>query len=178
MQTDGIRQCFNALQARATELVLSGEESHEATVARAFVEANAKFLAGELEWDLKSPCGDCPFRKSSPFHLGVATSLPTYLKTIDENRFAHTCHKTDSRPEVDGPRTWQGATKHCAGALMMLLKTGDGKDLQLPLLHAMEDDKFDVEEMTRLAKENADVFTLDELIAFYLAELEKLRCRS
>lgn len=128
-------------------------------------------LATDCDWDMKSPCDDCPFLKTSPFHQGVAQSLPDYGESIAGSSFSHSCHKTDTRPDVDGPRTFQGTTKHCAGALMMLLKTGRGMDLQLPLLQAMEAGKFDVKEMTARAKADDRVFTVPELLTFYATTL-------
>ena len=133
----------------------------------------SEYLPDQVGWNLKQPCADCPFTKRAPFHEGVAGSLPNYVERIESHQFAHTCHKTDRRPECDGPHTWDGKPEHCAGALMMLLKTGDGKDLQLPLLEALQEGKFDVEEMTRLAKANKNVFTLRELLDFYLEEIGK-----
>lgn len=128
-------------------------------------------LAADLDWDLKSPCDDCPFLRTSPFHEGVAGSIPKTMEAIEAGAFAHTCHKTDCRPSVDGPRTWRGRTKHCAGALMMLLKTGKGLDLQLPLLQSLEQGKWDAKEMTARAKADKRVFTVGQFIAFYAREL-------
>lgn len=125
-------------------------------------------LVNDVVWDLKSPCDDCPFMRTSPYHGGVAESLPGMAESIMErHEFSHSCHKTDCRPSVDGPQTWQGAVKHCAGALMMLLKTGKGLDLQGPLLDAASKGKFDVHEMTRRAKLDGRVFKLNEMMDFY-----------
>ena len=135
-------------------------------------------LASDVDWDLKSPCDDCPFLKRSPYHEGVASSLPNYVDSIEAHRFAHTCHKTDARPSVDGPRTWGGRAKHCAGAILMLLKTGNGLDLQLALLQACEDGKLDIHEMTERARRDSSVFTVPELLAFYARKIgDKLRRR-
>lgn len=124
-------------------------------------------LVSDVDWDLKNPCDDCPFLKASPFHEGVAENLVQTTEAIMAHRFTHTCHKTDSRPSVDGPRTWPGKVKHCAGALLMLLKTGNGLDLQLPLLQAIEAGKFDIKEMTARAKADRSVFTVPGLLKFY-----------
>jgi len=131
------------------------------------------YLASEVGWDLKKPCGDCPFTKAAPFHGGVAQSLVMYFDSIDSGKFAHTCHKTDMRPECDGPHTWKGKPQHCVGALLMLLKTGDGKDLQLPLLQAAEQGKIDLAALVEQAKADDNVFTLNELLEFYLKEIKK-----
>lgn len=133
-------------------------------------------MAAELEWDMTQPCSDCPFRKSSPFHGGVATNIPSYVDTIEGGIFAHTCHKTDTSPQCDGPVRGMEAerpAKHCAGAILMLLKTGDGKDLQLPLLKAAEAGKIDVHRMAEVAKDSPDVFTLREFLVFYVREIAK-----
>jgi hypothetical protein len=123
--------------------------------------------AAELLWDLKSPCADCPFLRSSPPHHGVARGIPQVIFSIDAGTFAHTCHKTDNRPSCDGPRNFDGPTRHCAGAVLMLLKTGQGKDLQLPLLQAAEQGKLDLAEMTARAKASPNVFTLRGFLVFY-----------
>lgn len=127
----------------------------------------------QLDWDLKNPCDDCPFLKSSPFHQGVASSLPVVMEMIEAGAFAHTCHKTDTRPECDGPRTWGGRPKHCAGAILMLLKAGDGKDLQRPLIRAIDEGKIDIKDMAARAKRDSRVFRLKELLRFYLREIKK-----
>lgn len=129
--------------------------------------------ASDLHWDLKKPCADCPFTKSAKYHGGVCSSLPEYVNSIEAGRFAHTCHKTDVTEECDGPPDRHGPPQHCAGALMMLLKTGGGNDLQLPLLEAAADGKFNIDEMTKRAREDDNVFTLRELLVFYGNELRK-----
>ncbi len=137
------------------------------------VTGETALLASDVDWDLKTPCNDCPFLRTSPYHEGVAGSLPGYADSIQDHRFAHTCHKTDCRPTVDGPRTFKGTAKHCAGALMMLLKTGNGVDLQVPLLEALQADKWDYKEMETRAQADDRVFRLPELLEFYAIELGK-----
>jgi hypothetical protein len=125
-------------------------------------------LAADLDWSRQSPCGDCPFLKTSPFHEGVAKNLVSYFDTIDAGRFAHTCHKTDNRPSCDGPKNWNAALAQvCAGSVMMLLKTGQGKDLQIPLLQAAERGDLDLKEMTRRTHADDRVFTTWQMLAFY-----------
>lgn len=133
-----------------------------------------KILAEELAWNLMAPCGDCPFRKDSPFHEGIAATAEAKFCDIQRGRFAHTCHKTDNRPECDGPHNWKGRPEHCAGAILMLLKTGDGYDLQLPLLQAIEAGKLDIEAMMRRAKRAKNVFTLPEFLRFQLEGAKQL----
>jgi hypothetical protein len=129
--------------------------------------------ADEIEWDRPSPCGDCPFLKTSPYHQGVAGSLTAYVESIRGNRFAHTCHKTDNRPACDGPKNHAGKPQHCVGAILMLLKTGNGMDLQLPLLQAAEAGKVDLAARMAQAKAAKNVFTVKELLRFYRTEVAK-----
>jgi hypothetical protein len=130
-------------------------------------------IAEDIAWDKPSPCADCPFLKTTPFHLGVAGSIPSYFESIGNNSFAHTCHKTDNRPACDGPKNHVGKVQHCVGAILMLLKTGKGMDLQLPLLKAAEAGKVDLAARMRQAKKWKNVYTVRELIAFYESELAK-----
>jgi hypothetical protein len=151
-------------------------------IAAAKINGEPPLLPVAIDFDLKTPCGDCPFLKSSPFHDGVCESLPQYLDSINMNVFAHTCHKTDNRGSVDGPQNFKGErAKHCAGAIICLLKTGKGKDLQLPLLQAAERGAIDLDEMSRIAASDVEVFTLAEMLAFYAnglqARARKLRRR-
>lgn len=137
--------------------------------------ALGELLAKDIDWDLTKPCNDCPFLKASPFHEGVASSFPIYCDSIANGTFAHTCHKTDTRAACDGPHSWSGKAKHCAGAILMLLKTGRGFDLQLPLLEAAQARKLDLKKMTRLAKKSPKVFTLFEMLRFYEDHCERTK---
>ena len=131
-------------------------------------------LVKDVDWSRKHPCGDCPFLRTSPFHWGVAGSLETYASSIDRGIFAHTCHKTDNRKTCDGPRNHDGQAQHCVGAILMLLKTGNGCDLQLPLLQAAEAGKIDIVDMSKRAEQSPQVFTWLEMLRFYLRETGKL----
>jgi hypothetical protein len=143
-------------------------------IAAAKINGERPVLPVELDWDLTTPCGDCPFLKSSPFHEGVAESLASYAESIEMGVFAHTCHRTDNRPTCDGPQNWKGERpKHCAGAIICLLKTGKGKDLQMPLLQAAERGDLDIRKMTAIAAADTRVFTLPQMLAFYANQLAK-----
>ena len=143
-------------------------------------------LPHEIAYDMKSPCGDCPFLNTTPFHQGVAESMPNYLESIEAGTFAHTCHKTDNRPECDGPRNHKGKLQHCAGAILMLLKTGSQKRkrrrrqwnwMQRGLVYALKTGQINdaqFAELIEIAKRRTDVFTIDGLISFYLRGIEKL----
>ncbi|MES2342287.1 MAG: hypothetical protein V4597_11460 [Pseudomonadota bacterium] len=125
----------------------------------------------DVAWDRQRPCNDCPFLKTSPFHEGIAGSLPAYMESIKGGTFSHTCHKSDPRPECDGPHTWQGQPWHCVGAVQMLLKTGGGLDVQLPLLQAAERGELDLAAAAIAAKADDRVFTVTGLLRFYEREL-------
>lgn len=128
----------------------------------------------DVNWKVKNPCGDCPFLRTSPFHEGVAGSIPGMMESIANNTFSHSCHKTDNRPTCDGPRNYVGETpEHCAGSILMLLKTGRGFDLQLPFLKAADEGKVDIVEWARRAKAANNVFTVPEMLRFYTKHLAR-----
>lgn len=121
----------------------------------------------ELDWSRRSPCLDCPFLRTSRFHEGIATCVESTVASIEMGRFVHSCHKTDNNPECDGPRNYKGdKPQHCAGAILMLLKTGDGADLQSGLLQAYSAGLIDLKAMRRRARKDKRVFTLKEFIKF------------
>lgn len=120
----------------------------------------------DVDWDLKRPCKDCPFKKSSPFHEGVAAGCLDLMNMIEDGVFAHTCHKTDDRSDSKEGKRWPGRVKHCVGSLYMLIKSGEGKDLQRPLLQAIANGQVDVEDLTRRALTDEECFTLSEFLAF------------
>jgi len=154
---------------------------------QAAVDNIQNYMLSNVRYDLKNPCSDCPFMNTTPFHQGVAESIPQYIESIEAGRFAHTCHKTDNRPECDGPHTHKGATQHCLGALLMLLKTSNSRSrkrrrrewnwIQRGLVHALDTGKITDERFAELvaqAKARKDVFTVDGLISFYVRGIEKL----
>lgn len=129
----------------------------------------------DLDWSRKTPCHDCPFLRTSPFHEGIAARAESVATSIINNTFAHTCHMTDNNPMCDGPHNWKKAKpQHCAGAIMMLLKTGRGMDLQLPLLHAASAGRLDLTEMKKRAKADKRVFTFSQFIKFNIDGMRKL----
>lgn len=69
---------------------------------------------------LKKPCADCPFLESTPKHSGVLESLSEYYTSVENKRFIHTCHKTDSRADSEEGKKYRGQTQHCAGALALM----------------------------------------------------------
>jgi hypothetical protein len=132
-------------------------------------------LVGDMHYDLQQPCGDCPFLKSSPYHQGVAKSLPTYIDAIKSGSFGHSCHKTDPRLACDGPHPTDGRpVQHCVGAILMVMKSGKYW-MQRPLIKAHDDGKIDLLEWERRAKLDDRVFTWRGMIRFYIDELSKCR---
>jgi hypothetical protein len=126
-----------------------------------------RLTPSDMDWSLRRPCSDCPFRRATPYHVGVARGIWDLILLIDEHRFAHTCHKTDPRSDSPEGQRWKGRTQHCMGSLFMLAKTGRGADLQLPLLEAMQAGKIDAEGLERRAKRDRACYRLGEFLAFY-----------
>lgn len=147
---------------------------HEAVLRKALDEVTGEraIFDVDMRHDLRTPCGDCPFRKSSPFHGGVAAGLVQLLEAIDDGKAAHTCHKTDPRKSCDGPRPQGGVVQACAGMTLMLIRTGDGADLQRSIIRAIDDGRLDIRMMAKIAETADDVFTIPELRAFYLREIK------
>lgn len=131
----------------------------------------------DIDWDLTKPCDDCPFRRSTPYHQGVGHCLPEYVESIFAGRFAHTCHKTDARADSEQGKRYRGRVKHCAGALIMLLKTGHGLDLQMPMIRAIDSGKFDIARFARIAADDRECYSLIELLDFNAQEMAVERRR-
>ena len=118
----------------------------------------------DVDWDLKSPSSDCPFRKPTPYHGGVASRALLYAEQIRCGRFAHTCHKTDKRSDSETGKAYQGRPKVCAGSLYMLVKTGEGADLQRAVLNAIDAGKLDIKDLDRRARAGRDCYAVREFI--------------
>lgn len=85
-----------------------------------------------MKFDLKTPCKDCPFRNDRPGYLRKARARDI-ANALDPSHLGggttFTCHKTTVHVEgddedeedhmIDGPNA-----QHCAGALIMLEKSG------------------------------------------------------
>lgn len=88
-----------------------------------------------MDYKLTTPCGKCPFSRTTPPFLrrGRVTQMQ---RDLDRGEFA--CHQTldynlDYNPSYDDddsgndsfePREIPGRTQHCAGALIIQAKTG------------------------------------------------------
>jgi hypothetical protein len=77
----------------------------------------------EVQFNLRRACNNCPFRKSTPHHEGVASDLSNLWGQIEKGGFLHSCHKTDPRSDGYVPG-YKGPVSHCAGSLMMLKNMG------------------------------------------------------
>lgn len=78
---------------------------------------------GEVKFILRRACKDCPFRRSTPHHEGVAGDLINLHGQIETGGFLHSCHRTDPRSDGYVPG-YKGPVSHCAGAAMMLKNEG------------------------------------------------------
>jgi hypothetical protein len=120
----------------------------------------------DVDYDLKRPCDDCPFRKSSRFHEGVAIETPQLVQSMTDRVFAHTCHKTDPRADSPQGQRYEGRLQHCVGALFMLIKTGRGFDIQVPYLEAAHEGRLDLDSLVAAAKADTECFTVLEFLQF------------
>lgn len=141
--------------------------------------SDLKLKIEDLDWSRKSPCKDCPFLKTSKFHEGIASNLIGYGDSFDEHRFMHTCHKTDNNPQCDGANGKYKGEKpqHCAGAILMQLKSGNQVPFQNSLMTAsirgLMGGKNALLYMARRAQKDERVFTWHEMLKFYSDELKK-----
>jgi hypothetical protein len=87
----------------------------------------------DIGWKLKTPCSDCPFKRTTPLHTGIMADLPMYEEKIKERRLAHTCHKTDSRADGYVP-TYDGQVQICPGSLVFFnnMEKSSGEGLETP----------------------------------------------
>lgn len=76
-----------------------------------------------MNFDLKKPCKDCPFRTDNNFILNV-DRVDEICHSITAGDQSFTCHKT-SHFDEDGQPYPHKKEQHCAGALIMLEKMDD-----------------------------------------------------
>lgn len=80
-----------------------------------------------MKFNLKKPCKDCPFRNDKEHQkgwLGGDRAAEIYDALVSGDVFP--CHKTHDYSENDGGEfAHQTDHQFCAGALIMLEKTGD-----------------------------------------------------
>ena len=73
-----------------------------------------------MRFDLKAPCGNCPFRTDVEFFIG-AERIEQICESITTGDKTFSCHKT-TRHGDDGEAIYTTKEQHCAGALVMLAK--------------------------------------------------------
>ena len=86
-----------------------------------------------MKFNLKKPCKDCPFRNDKEHQkgwLGGERAEEIYDGLVSGNVFP--CHKTHDYTEDDGNGQFHHQKDHqfCAGALIMLEKTGEAMQSQ------------------------------------------------
>lgn len=78
-----------------------------------------------MNFDLTSPCADCPFRNDIRPYLTKRRAAYFMEKMIDEQK-TFTCHKTtvpcDDEDDEEGGMKDGPHAQHCAGALILLEK--------------------------------------------------------
>lgn len=79
-----------------------------------------EITSADIEFKMMAPCEDCPFKRSTKKHSGVAGALMEYHSNMEAGTFAHTCHKTDVRADSVHGRRHQGKPQHCGGALALM----------------------------------------------------------
>lgn len=77
---------------------------------------------GLFKFDLKKPCANCPFRKDIPFFLSKARATDIVNAVTKEDK-TFSCHKTVTYGD-DGESVFTPKEQHCAGALILVAKTG------------------------------------------------------
>ena len=118
----------------------------------------------ELHWEMKSPSDDCPFRRDAPAHVGIASAIPGYFNNFQKGDFSHSCHKTD--PAAEGYVRGNETVQHCAGALMFLVRAD--LPLQKPCFNALNDKKFELDDLVARAHQADEVFdSVAELLDYY-----------
>lgn len=67
-----------------------------------------------MKFDLKTPCKDCPFIKSSSTNMTLAEGRIEEIVDDIRDGMTFTCHKTLEKPKNE--------QQHCGGALIFLEK--------------------------------------------------------
>jgi hypothetical protein len=127
----------------------------------------------EIRFDLKRPCNDCPFRRSSRFHPGIAANTESLCNAIGFGELLHSCHKTDPFADCIPSERYDLPLQHCAGAVILCLKSS-GCDLQKHLIRASAEGKIDLRLMRRIARDDKECFTLSEFIKFQLVGVKAI----
>lgn len=111
-----------------------------------------------MKFDLTRPCADCPFRKDIHFNLRPKKWREIVNSLMSDQTFV--CHKTIDYREWDdnGEFVPDDHNQHCAGALIMMQRSGHLFDNYLFRLACM----FGLLDPNALDKE-CEIVTLDEV---------------
>jgi len=74
-----------------------------------------------MKFELTGPCSDCPFRTDRPFFLTASRAVEIGNSLVEGAPFA--CHKTTDFKDDDSA-TVKADSQHCAGALIVLERSG------------------------------------------------------
>ncbi len=72
-----------------------------------------------MEFNLKKPCKDCPFRTDNGFILSNSRVEEITNALVNQDQ-TFSCHKTIKHDDETGEGIEGKKTQHCAGALIML----------------------------------------------------------
>lgn len=79
-----------------------------------------------MEYKLKRPCDNCPFRSDIPAYLTPARVVEIQRSLI---RGEFSCHKTNDFDDESGDAIETDRTQHCAGALILMEKLGQSSQM-------------------------------------------------
>lgn len=89
-----------------------------------------------MRFDLKTPCKNCPFRTDE---TAIRFACLERAEEIENSAYRHgfPCHLSAEIDEDDDEAGYEFGdnTQHCAGALMMFARHGDGT---VPFMHMSE----------------------------------------
>lgn len=75
-----------------------------------------------MNFDLRAPCANCPFRTDITFYLGTER-VAGICKSITTGDATFSCHKT-TKFDDDGHSIAHRGVQHCGGALIFLERLG------------------------------------------------------
>ena len=108
------------------------------------VEPYVEPVEDELEFNLRRPCKDCPFRKNPSYRMPKHIEhMGLLLEPMMNGNAAHTCHLTDPRSDNPGAKDYKGPLEHCVGMILMCEKK-PGFFRQKPYFRAAIKKKLDL----------------------------------
>lgn len=96
-----------------------------------------------MRFDLKTPCKNCPFRTDA---TAIRFSGIERAEEIENSAYRHgfPCHLSadyTGDDDEDGGYVFGDTTQHCAGALMMFARHGDGT---IPFMRLPDSEQSDI----------------------------------